>query len=62
MAHNGGYVTQLRSASKLSSFTVVFLRQSATVNLDEKCNIDIKKAILLQRRYEVMMDDCILDV
>ena len=62
MAYNGGLVTQLRSASKLSSFTVVFLRQSATVNLDEKYNIDIQNAILLRRCYEVALDDCILDM
>ena len=40
--------------SKVSCFTVVFLRQSATVNLDEKCKIGIQNAILLQRRCEVM--------
>ena len=62
MAHNGGLVTQLRSASKLWSFTVVFFRQSATVDLYEKCNIDIKNAILLQRCYEVALHDGILDV
>ena len=35
--------------SKVSCFTVVFFRQSATVNLDEKCKIGIQNAIILQR-------------
>ena len=42
-------------SSKVSCFTVVFFRQSATVNLDEKCKIGIQNAILLQRRCEVKM-------
>ena len=46
--------TPFAPCSKVSCFTVVFFRQSATVNLDEKCKIGIQNAILLQRRCEVI--------
>ena len=51
-ANNRGLPTPLDASSKVSCFTVVFLRQQATVNLDEKCKIGIQNAILLQRVCE----------
>ena len=49
---NRGLPTPTRMSSKVSCFTVVFLRQHATVNLDEKCKFGIQNAILLQRGCE----------